>query len=117
MNHELTLPRRRIKITFRSPKTEDKRRAIRDFSSESKPQSKGFNLEEAIAACCITSIDGEQVNSENDLLSEPYDLQNDWEFADSLYYQEVFANMFFMDEKGKAAAAEEAKKILGASPN
>lgn len=114
MDHTITLPNSKGEISFRSPKVKDKRDAIRDFSQDSSARNKGYNLEEAIAAACLTGIGGESVNLENDLMSEPYDLMNDWEFIDQQYYLEVFSNLYFLDEKGKQKAAEAAKKIIAA---
>ena len=114
MDHTITLPSQK-KVSFRSPKVKDKRDAIRDFSQEDDYRAKGYNLEEAIAAKCITKVDGNVVNLESDLLSDPFDILDSWDLREQQFFMEVFSNLYYLDEKGRQKAADEAKKILGVS--
>lgn len=115
MDHTITLPNSKVQVSFRIPKVSDKRSVIRSFTQDSDVRTKGYNYEEAISAKCITKIDGKPVNQESDIMFDPFDLLDDWDFVDQQFYLEVFSNLNFLDEKGKQKAAEVAKKILVSS--
>jgi hypothetical protein len=97
-------------IVFRAPTFVDRRNILKEYN-----RNDGYLPEDLLAAKCIVQIDGTQVEDAWDV--DVISLLDTWSLLDQAFYMEVFMNMFNLDDKAKTAAAEEAKKLMGASMN
>lgn len=97
-----------IEVSVNPPSFQDRMEAVKEFRSVK--DDVGYSVEELMAAKCITSIDSNVVNT--DMLLDPVLLVAEWPNADVQYYIEWFMTLFFLDDKIRDKATNEAKKIM-----
>ena len=103
--HELELPSGLI-ITFRAPKIKDRRLVLKEFDRD-----EGLTPEDILSLYCLEKVDGKPLAKGWDAQT-PLEVIDDWSLKDQQYYLEVFGNLYFLDDKGKEAASEMAKKLM-----
>jgi len=97
-------------IEFRGPTYKDRRVVLSSYNKED-----GYVPEDALAARCITKVNGNSVLKEEWEVQSTKDyvaIMDSWNFKDQQYYLEVFMNMFSLGEEVRKNAEEVAKKLL-----
>ena len=97
-----------IDVSVNPPSFHDRMEAVKEFRSVK--DEVGYSVEELMAAKCISAIDGNVVDT--GMLLDPVLLIADWPNADVQYYIEWFMTLFFLDDKIRDKATQEAKKIM-----
>lgn len=97
-----------IEVAVNSPSFQDRMEAVKEFRAVK--DDVGYSVEELMAAKCLTAINGDVVDG--GMLLDPILLLADWPNADVQYYIEWFMTLFFLDDKIKDKATNEAKKIM-----
>jgi hypothetical protein len=98
-----------IEISVNPPSFQDRMEAVKEFRQVK--DEVGYSVEELMAAKCIASVGGNVVVG-NDMMLDPILLLADWPNADVQFYIEWFMTLFFLDDKIKDKATNEAKKIM-----
>lgn len=80
------------------------------------PREQGYTLEELMAAGSIVEIDGVRVvddmGNQIDFNGEAIHLFSTWDPKEVQYFLELFMTIAFIDEKLRAQAQEQAKKLM-----
>lgn len=97
-----------IEVSVNPPSFQDRMEAVKEFRQVK--DEVGYSVEELMAAKCVAAINGDVVNT--DMLLDPVLLLAEWANADVQYYIEWFMTLFFLDDKIKDKATNEAKKIM-----
>ncbi len=99
-----------IKVSVKPPSFQDRMEAVKEFRQVK--DEVGYSVEELMAAKCVAAINGDVVDT--GMLLDPVLLLAEWANADVQYYIEWFMTLFFLDDKIKDRATNEAKKIMTA---
>jgi hypothetical protein len=70
----------------------------------------GYTVEELMAAKSVVAVDGKPVN--NKLSFEPIQVLAGWPPADVQYFIEWYMTLFFLEDKLRDRAVNEAKKLM-----
>jgi hypothetical protein len=97
-----------VEVSVNPPSFQDRMEAVKEFRSVK--DEVGYSVEELMAAKCISSINGDIVDT--GMMLDPVLLLAEWANADVQYYIEWFMTLFFLDDKIKDRATNEAKKIM-----
>lgn len=104
---DFTLPSGR-QIVMKLLNFRERQEAVRIFKSG---KEEGYLLDELLAAMALVSVDGKDFSS--DLISDPITRMDEWELKDVQHFLELFMALNSLDDKGRKAAEEQAKKALG----
>jgi hypothetical protein len=84
--------------------------------SGNNPREQGYTLEELMAAASIVKIDGnyvvDEMGNQVEFGRDPIQLFMDWDPKEVQYFLELFMTIAFIDDKLRAQAQEQAKKIM-----
>lgn len=105
---DIVLPTGR-RVSFKPITFYDRQQAARRYERGS-----GYSLEEYMAVLALQKIDDRAVNQELYSTYDPMDLVNNWTHVEAQFYFEVFNNTCLLDERGRLAAIEQAKNVMGA---
>lgn len=97
-----------IKVSVTPPSFHDRMEAVKEYRSVK--DEVGYSVEELMAAKCISAIDENVIDTT--LMLDPVLLIAEWPNADVQYYIEWFMTLFFLDDKIRDKATQEAKKIM-----
>jgi hypothetical protein len=97
-----------LEVSVTPPSFQDRMEAVKEYRSVK--DEVGYSVEELMAAKCISAIGGDVVN--RGMLLDPVLLIAEWPNADVQYYIEWFMTLFFLDDKIRDKATQEAKKIM-----
>jgi len=97
-----------IDISVNPPSFQDRMEAVKEFRSVK--DEVGYTVEELMAAKCIVAVNGNVVDTR--MMLDPVLLVAEWPNADVQYYIEWFMTLFFLDDKIRDKATNEAKKIM-----
>jgi hypothetical protein len=97
------VPSGSLSLTYNVPSTGTQMAADRRYQG---PQQQGCSLEEFLFAMCVQSVNGEPVETPNDVIS----LLDDWEICDVQFANLVFINQFTLDDNGAEKAKEAGKR-------
>lgn len=97
-----------IEVSVNPPSFQDRMEAVKEFRSVK--DEVGYSVEELMAAKCIVSVNGDVVDT--GMMLDPVLLVAEWPNADVQYYIEWFMTLFFLDDKIRDRATNEAKKIM-----
>lgn len=97
-------------LAVNPPSFQDRMEAVKEFRGVK--DEVGYSVEELMAAKCIAAVDGNVVDT--NMMLDPVLLLADFPNADVQYYIEWFMTLFFLDDKIKDRATNEAKKIMTA---
>ena len=80
------------------------------------PREQGYTLEELMAAASIVEVDGQRVVDEMgqqvEFGRDPIQLFMEWDPKEVQYFLELFMTIAFIDDKLRAQAQEQAKKLM-----
>ncbi len=80
------------------------------------PREQGYTLEELMAAASIVEIDGARVvddmGNQLEFGRDPIQLFMPWDPKEVQYFLELFMTIAFIDDKLRAQAQEQAKKLM-----
>lgn len=97
-----------IEVSVNPPSFQDRMEAVKEYRSVK--DEVGYSVEELMAAKCICAIGGDVVDT--GMLLDPVLLIAEWPNQDVQYYIEWFMTLFFLDDKIRDKATQEAKKIM-----
>jgi hypothetical protein len=85
------------------------------------PREQGYTLEELMAAASIVEIDGarvvDELGNQVEFGRDPIQLFMSWDPKDVQFFLEIFMTIAFIDDKLRAQAQEQAKKIMASMAN
>lgn len=102
-----TLPSGTV-VSVTAPSFQDRMDAVKEFRSVK--ESAGYSVEELMAAKSINAINSKSINMNTVL--DPILVMAEWPNADVQYFIEWFMTLFFLDDKIRDKATNEAKKIM-----
>jgi hypothetical protein len=80
------------------------------------PREQGYTLEELMAAASIVEIDGirvvDEMGNQVEFGRDPIQLFMSWDPKEVQYFLELFMSVAFIDDKLRAQAQEQAKKLM-----
>lgn len=80
------------------------------------PREQGYTLEELMAAASIVEIDGirvvDEMGNQVEFGRDPIQLFMAWDPKEVQYFLELFMSVAFIDDKLRAQAQEQAKKLM-----
>lgn len=97
------MPSGELAISYYSPNTGTQLAADRRYQG---PQQQGCSLEELLFAMCLQTVNGEDVQTPNDIIS----ILDNWEISDVQFGNLVFINQFTLDDSGAEKAKEAGKR-------
>lgn len=97
------MPSSDITISYNVPSTGTQMAADRRYQGV---QQQGCSLEEFLFAMCLQTINGEPIETPNDVIS----ILDDWEICDVQFANLVFINQFTLDTNGSEKAKEVGKR-------
>lgn len=97
-----------LEVSVTPPSFQDRMEAVKEYRSVK--DEVGYSVEELMAAKCISAIGGDVVDT--GMMLDPVLLIAEWPNADVQYYIEWFMTLFFLDDKIRDKATQEAKKIM-----
>lgn len=95
-------------VSVEAPSFRSRMEALKEFRS-SKDEL-GYTAEELLAAKSISAIDGNVVHQAT--VFEPTELMYDWNISDIQFFIEWFMTLFFLEDKMRERAVNEAKKLM-----
>lgn len=102
-----------INVSIKAPSYRDRMEAVKEFRAAK--DDAGYTVEELMAAKSISAIDGNVVD--HNLYYDPVLLMSEWANQDVQYFIEFFMTAFFLDDKLRERAANEAKKLMIGQPS
>lgn len=103
---EFDLPSGR-KVTMKVLNFSDRQEAFRWVAQH---RSEGIGAEDYMAALALVRVNNVDIAAR--LMDDPVDFVRDWELTDYQFYLEVFMSINSLDEKGRKAAEDVAKKLM-----
>jgi hypothetical protein len=97
-----------IEVSVQAPSFQDRIDAVKEYRSVK--DDVGYSVEELMASKAITSVNGDVVDT--GMMLDPIMLLSEWPNQDVQYYIEWFMTLFFLDDKIRDKATNEAKKIM-----
>ncbi len=97
-----------IKVSVEAPTYFHRTESVKEFRV--MKDEVGYSVEELMAAKSITAINGQVVQSS--LMLDPIYIMSEWPNSDVQYYLEWYMTLFFLEDKIKDRATNEAKKIM-----
>lgn len=95
-------------VSVDAPSFRSRMEALKEFKSAK--EELGYTAEELLAAKSITAVNGDVVNQRT--LFDPIEVLYSMEIADIQYFIEWFMTLFFLEDKMRERAANEAKKLM-----
>lgn len=95
-------------VSVDAPSFRVRMEALKEFKAAK--EELGYTAEELLAAKSITSVDGKSINTRT--LFDPVEVLYDWGIGDIQYFIEWFMTLFFIEDKMRERASNEAKKLM-----
>ena len=95
-------------VSVEAPSFRSRMEALKEFRAAK--EELGYTAEELLAAKSITAIGGDTVNQRT--IFDPIELMFDWDISDIQYFLEWFMTLFFLEDKMRERAVNEAKKLM-----
>ena len=95
-------------VSVEAPSFRSRMEALKEFRGSK--EELGYTAEELLAAKSISSIEGNVVHQ--NMVFDPVELMYDWEIQDIQYFIEWFMTCFFLEDKMRERAVNEAKKLM-----
>lgn len=95
-------------VSVDAPSFRSRMEALKEFKAAK--EELGYTAEELLAAKSITAVNGDVVNQRT--LFDPIEILYSWEISDIQYFIEWFMTLFFLEDKMRERAANEAKKLM-----
>ena len=95
-------------IAVKAPSYYDRLETVKEWRKTNGDA--GYSADELMCAKCVVGVDGNSVNP--DMIPDPILIIADWSNQDVQYYMEFFMTAFFLDDKLRERAANEAKKLM-----
>ena len=97
-----------MEISVEAPTFQDRMESVKEYRSVK--DDVGYSVEELMAAKSISAINGNVVDTS--MMLDPILVLSEWPNADVQYYIEYYMTLFFLDDKIRDKATQEAKKIM-----
>lgn len=95
-------------VSVEAPSFRSRMEALKEFRAAK--EELGYTAEELLAAKSISAVDGDVVNQKT--IFDPVELMFDWDISDIQYFIEWFMTLFFLEDKMRERAVNEAKKLM-----
>lgn len=95
-------------VSVDAPSFRVRMEALKEFKAAK--EELGYTAEELLAAKSITAVDGNTINQAT--LFDPVEILYNWQINDIQYFIEWFMTLFFIEDKMRERAANEAKKLM-----
>lgn len=95
-------------VSVDAPSFRSRMEALKEFKAAK--EELGYTVEELLAAKSVNAVDGNVVT--HSTLYDPIEVMYDWSIGDIQYFIEWFMTLFFIEDKMRDRAANEAKKLM-----